>query len=115
MVKKHNGVAIISKVKVKNIKKNFINDELKQSRIITGEIQIKNKKINLINIYVPNGNPVESEKYNYKKKWLNKFILKIKKEFSKNSNLLIAGDFNIIPEEKDVYDFKRYENMRLVN
>ena len=108
--KSYNGVAIISKVKVKNIKKNFINDELKQSRIITGEIQIKNKKINLINIYVPNGNPVESEKYNYKKKWLNKFILKIKKEFSKNSNLLIAGDFNIIPEEKDVYDFKRYEN-----
>ena len=68
------------------------------------------KKLNLINIYVPNGNPVETEKYDYKKKWLNKFISSIKKELSKNSNILIAGDFNIIPEEIDVYDFKRYEN-----
>jgi len=108
--KSYNGVAIISKIKVKNIKKNLISDDLKQSRVITGEIQIKRSKINLINIYVPNGNPIDTEKYEYKKKWLNNFILKIKKELSKNSKLLIAGDFNIIPEEIDVYDFKRYEN-----
>ena len=108
--KSYNGVAIISKIEVKNIKKNFINDELKQSRVITGEVQIKKSNIKLINVYVPNGNPVESEKYDYKKKWLNKFVLNIKKEFEKYSNLIIAGDFNIIPEEKDVYDFKRYEN-----
>ena len=37
-------------------------------------------------------------------------ILNIKRKISDNSNLLIAGDFNIIPEEIDVYDFKRYEN-----
>ena len=108
--KSYNGVAIISKIEVKNINKDFINDNLKQSRIITGEIIIKGKKINLINIYVPNGNPVETEKYDYKKNWLKKFISNIKKELTKNSNLIIAGDFNIIPEEIDVYDFKRYEN-----
>ena len=108
--KSYNGVAIISKINVKNIKKNFINDDLNQSRIITGEIQLKKKSINLINIYVPNGNPIDTEKYNYKKNWLKKFITKIKKELYKYSNLLIAGDFNIIPEELDVYDFKRYEN-----
>ena len=108
--KSYNGVAIISKVKVANVKKNFINDELKQSRIIKGEIHINKKKINIINVYVPNGNPIETEKYDYKKKWLDKFILNIKKELDKNSNILIAGDFNIIPEENDVYDFKRYEN-----
>ena len=43
-----------------------------------------------------------------------KFIENIKKEISKNSNLIIAGDFNIIPEEIDVYDFKRYENDALL-
>ena len=107
--KSYNGVAIISKIEVKNINKDFINDDLKQSRIITGEIIIKGKKINLINIYVPNGNPVETEKYDYKKNWLKKFISNIRKELTKNSNLIIAGDFNIIPEEIDVYDFKRYE------
>ena len=108
--KGYNGVAIVSKIKVKNIKKNFINDDLKQSRIITGEILLNKKKINLVNVYVPNGNPVETEKYSYKKNWLKKFIVNIKKELSKNPNLVIAGDFNIIPEEIDVYDFKRYEN-----
>jgi len=108
--KSYNGVAIISKIQIKKINKNFIKDDLKQSRIITGEIYLKKKKIELINIYVPNGNPVETEKYEYKKKWLNKFISSIKKRLSENSNLLIAGDFNIIPEEIDVYDFKRYEN-----
>ena len=72
--KSYNGVAIISKIEVKNIKKNFINDDLKQSRVITGEIQINKNKINLINIYVPNGNPIDTEKYNYKKKWLNNFV-----------------------------------------
>ena len=63
-----------------------------------------------LNVYVPNGNPVDTEKYEYKKEWLKKFISKIKKKIQKNSNILIAGDFNIIPEEIDVHDFKRYEN-----
>ena len=108
--KSYNGVAIIAKTKVKNINKNFIKDNLSQSRIITGEIYLKKKKIELINIYIPNGNPIETEKYDYKKDWLKKFIISVKKKLSENSNLIIAGDFNIIPEEIDVYDFKRYEN-----
>ena len=108
--KSYNGVAIISKIKVNNINTKFINDELKQSRIISGEITLEGKKIELINIYVPNGNPVDTTKYDYKKSWLKKFIFNIEKRLSKNSNLLIAGDFNIIPEEIDVHDFKRYEN-----
>ena len=108
--KSYNGVAIISQLKINNINTNFINDKLKQSRIITGEIISNKKKIELINIYVPNGNPINTEKYEYKKNWLKKFIGNIKKQLTKNSNLLIAGDFNIIPEEIDVHDFKRYEN-----
>ena len=68
------------------------------------------KKIEIINIYVPNGNPVDTEKYDYKKIWLKKFIDAIKKKLNINSNLLIAGDFNIIPDEIDAHDFTRYEN-----
>ena len=108
--KSYNGVAIISKHKLDNINKSFIKDDLNQSRIITAELKLKKKKIELINIYVPNGNPVDTEKYEYKKNWLKKFIINIKKKIQKNSNILIAGDFNIIPEELDVHDFKRYEN-----
>jgi len=108
--KSYNGVAFLSKYKISNIDKNFIKDKLKQSRIITGDIKIKSKKIKLINIYVPNGNPIYSEKYDYKKDWLvsfNKNIKSIQKEYS---NIIISGDFNVIPEEIDVYDSKRYEN-----
>ena len=108
--KSYNGVAIVSKFKIDDIKKDFIKDDLKQSRIITGELTLGKKKIELINIYVPNGNPVDTEKYEYKKNWLKKFIANIKKKIDNNTNILIAGDFNIIPEEIDVHDFKRYEN-----
>jgi len=108
--KSYNGVAFLSKSKINNVKNDFIKDKLQQSRIITGEILINKKKTKLINIYVPNGNPVDTEKYEYKKNWLTSFLKKIKKELNSNSNLIISGDFNIIPEEIDVYDYKRYEN-----
>ena len=108
--KSYNGVAIISKHELDNVNNSFIKDDLNQSRIITAELKLKKKKIELINIYVPNGNPVDTEKYEYKKNWLKKFIINIKKKIQKNSNILIAGDFNIIPDELDVHDFKRYEN-----
>jgi len=108
--KSYNGVAIITKHELDNVNNNFIKDDLKQSRIISAELKLKKKRIELINIYVPNGNPVDTEKYDYKRNWLKKFIASVKKKNQKNSNILIAGDFNIIPEEIDVYDFKRYEN-----
>ena len=108
--KSYNGVAIISKNELNNINLNFIKDDLKQSRIITADLKFKKKIIVLVNIYVPNGNPVDTEKYEYKKTWLKKFISNVKKNIQKKSNILIAGDFNIIPEEIDVHDFKRYEN-----
>ena len=108
--KSYNGVAIISKIDIKNITKDYLVKNLKQSRIITGEVKLGTKKIEIINIYVPNGNPVDTEKYEYKKRWLNELIANIKKKIIKNPNIIIAGDFNIIPEEIDVYDFGRYEN-----
>jgi exodeoxyribonuclease III len=108
--KSYNGVAFLSKSKIENINNKFIKDKLKQSRIITGDIYIKDKKIKLINIYVPNGNPVDTEKYEYKKNWLTLFNKAVKKELSTNTNIIISGDFNVIPEEIDVYDATRYEN-----
>ena len=80
--KSYNGVAIISKNELENVNNNFIKDDLNQSRIITAELKLKNKKIVLINIYVPNGNPVDTVKYEYKKIWLKKFITNVKKKNS---------------------------------
>jgi len=108
--KSYNGVAFLAKIKILNINKDFIKDKLKQSRIITGDIKVNKKEIKLINIYVPNGNPIDTEKYKYKKIWLDLFITRIKKESKLNSRIIISGDFNVIPDEIDVYDSTRYEN-----
>ena len=106
--KSYNGVSFLSKIKIDNIKLDFIKDDLQQSRIICGDIKLKKKNIKLINIYVPNGNPVNTDKYKYKISWLNKFLKSIKKTILNEKNIIIAGDFNIIPEEIDVYDHTKY-------
>ena len=108
--KSYNGVAFITKKKINNINFKFIKDIHNQSRIIVGDIKIKSKIIKLINIYAPNGNPVETSKYDYKKKWYDSFIKKVKNTLTENENIIIGGDFNIIPEEIDVYDYKKYIN-----
>jgi len=108
--KGYNGVAFVSKINIENINRNFFRDQKKQSRIIFGSIKNKSKNISLINIYVPNGNPINTDKYDYKKEWIDLFIKKVKKTCSTNHNIIIGGDFNIIPNEIDVYDYKKYEN-----
>ena len=108
--KSYNGVAILSKKKLLNVKNDIIKDKNKQSRIITADLKYRNKSINLVNVYIPNGNPVDSEKYIYKKKWLDNFLILIKTFFKKNQNIIIGGDFNVIPTAEDVYNSKSFEN-----
>ena len=108
--KSYNGVAFLSKQKIANVQKDFLNDERKQARTINCEVKNNSSLIKLINIYVPNGNPINTDKYDYKRKWLNKFVNQISKILKVNKNIIIGGDFNIIPDEIDVYDFTRYKN-----
>ena len=108
--KSYNGVAFLSKKKIENIELNFFYDKEKQARTIVGDLKIKSKTIKLINIYVPNGNPIETDKYVYKKNWLDLLIKQIKKTIIDCNNIIIGGDFNIIPDQIDVYDYKKYEN-----
>ena len=108
--KSYNGVAFLSKIEIDNIKLDFIKDELNQSRIICGDIKINQKKIKIINIYVPNGNPIDTDKYKYKLNWLNKFLKSVNKTLVSEKNIIISGDFNIIPEEIDVHDHAKYLN-----
>jgi len=108
--KSYNGVAILSQIKMNNIKLDFIQDDLNQSRIICGDVKINEKKIKIINIYVPNGNPVNTDKYKYKINWLKKFLKAVKINLLNEKNIIIAGDFNIIPEEIDVHDHEGFLN-----
>ena len=100
--KSYNGVAIISKKKLANIDKSF-NDPNNQSRFLSADI-------NIICIYLPNGNPVNTDKYPYKLKWLNNFINFLKKEIINYDGIIIGGDFNIIPNSNDVENPEDWEN-----
>ena len=63
----------LSKINIDKISLQLIKDKNNQSRIIVGDIKNKSKVIKLVNIYVPNGNPIGTEKYEYKKKLVRLF------------------------------------------
>ena len=107
--KSYNGVAILSKKKIDKIDKNF-KDPNGQSRFISADLKINKKLIKLICIYLPNGNPINTDKYPYKLKWLKNFINFIKKEIDNYDGLIIGGDFNIIPNSNDVGNPEDWEN-----
>ena len=86
--KGYNGVSILSKKKLDKINKILPGDKIKQSRLISATIKIKNKDIEIINIYVPNGNPVNTEKYTYKLNWIDLFIKEIDKKLKAKNPLI---------------------------
>ena len=67
--------------------------------------------LHLINIYAPNGNPIESqEKFSYKIKWFSELHKVIKKLINSKINLILAGDFNVLEYPDDVQDFDKWKN-----
>ena len=108
-----NGVAIISKKKLNILNKKLptFNEDV-QSRFLETEIKINKikKPIKLFCIYLPNGNPIETEKFDYKIKWMKKFNEYIINLYDKNNPIIIGGDFNVIPTDDDVYSPENYKN-----
>ena len=94
--KAYNGVAIISKMDWDKYEKNFEDIEGEQKRIIMAEIN----GIKIINAYFPHGKMVGSSYFQFKLD----FIKKLKEYISKLKNVILLGDFNVAPEEMDVYN-----------
>ncbi len=107
-----NGVALISKNKLKITNNKIPNYDDKNSRFIETEIKLKKIKqpIKLINIYLPNGNPIETEKFDYKIDWMKKFNIYIKSLIENGKQVVIGGDFNVIPNDEDVYSPENFKN-----
>ena len=108
-----NGVAILSKkeLTINNTKiPTFKEDE--QSRFLETEIIINNMKkpIKLFCIYLPNGNPIETKKFDYKINWMRKFNEYIINLYNNNYPIIIGGDFNVIPTDDDVYSPENFKN-----
>ena len=104
--KAYNGVAIISKHPI-DVKLDHLpnDDKDKQARYIEADIN----GLRIINIYLPNGNPVPDAKYDYKLKWLGRLYERLKELRDNDINFIIGGDFNVIPEDKDCYSPKNWE------
>ncbi len=107
-----NGVAILSKNNLTILNKKIPNFKDENARFIETEIKLKNIKnaIKLINIYLPNGNPIETEKFDYKIEWMKNFNNYIKSLIDINTPIIIGGDFNVIPCDEDVYSPENFKN-----
>jgi exodeoxyribonuclease-3 len=99
--KAYNGVAILSRHKLDNITRSF-NDEVDDPA--ARAIAVTTPHFELASFYVPNGQAVGSEKFLYKLQWLKRAKSWLSERTSPSSPVLVVGDFNIAPDDRDVYD-----------
>jgi len=109
--KTYNGVAIISKVAAAETAYGLPNFPDPQKRVIAATI----KGIRVVCVYVPNGQSVDSDKYRYKMAWLAALQAWLKDELLHFPQLALLGDFNIAPEDRDVYDPQAWSGNVLVS
>lgn len=103
--KTYNGVAVAARRPFEIIIDRLPgNDADEQARYM--EIKINN--LHIINIYAPNGNPIGTEKFDYKLAWLTRLENRLKELLQNNTPFIVMGDYNIIPNEDDCYDPKAW-------
>jgi len=107
--KTYNGVAILSKETAADVQAGIPNYDDPQKRVLAATIA----GVRVISVYVPNGESVESEKYKYKLGWLERLTAWLASELASHDKLAILGDYNIAPDERDVYDPKAWEGQVL--
>lgn len=101
--KTYNGVSIISKNKGKDVDLNPVKIVDDEKRSIAGTYN----DVRVINFYVVNGQGVDSEKYHHKLAWLRKASKYINEQLKVYPNLVVLGDFNIVPNVSDAYTFSK--------
>ncbi|MFA6901929.1 MAG: exodeoxyribonuclease III [Gallionellaceae bacterium] len=98
--KTYNGVAIISKYAMTDVQYGLPNFEDAQKRVIAATVN----DVRVICVYIPNGESVDSDKYQYKLAWLAALQAWLKDEMQRYPKLALLGDYNIAPEDRDVHD-----------
>ncbi|MFO1118276.1 MAG: exodeoxyribonuclease III [Beijerinckiaceae bacterium] len=107
--KSWNGVAILSKRPAEEAKRGLPGDEGdEQSRYIEATLPFGKGVMRVASIYLPNGNPAGTEKMAYKYAWMDRLALHARDLLKLEEPLVLAGDFNVIPEPEDVYDPKAW-------
>jgi len=102
--KTYNGVAILSRSAISDVVVDVPNIDDPQRRLLAATID----GVRIINIYIPNGQEVGSEKYDYKFRWLNAFRDFLKTELDTHQHVVVLGDYNIAPTDRDIHDPDRW-------
>ncbi|MBK8507557.1 MAG: exodeoxyribonuclease III [Candidatus Competibacteraceae bacterium] len=98
--KTYNGVAILSRSPAAGLIADLPGSDDPQRRVLAATVG----GVRVLNLYVPNGQSVGSEKYAYKLAWLKQLALWTEQELARHPRLIVLGDFNIAPEDRDVHD-----------
>jgi exodeoxyribonuclease-3 len=98
--KTYNGVAILSKTPLADIQMGIPGFDDEQKRILAATVS----DTRIVCAYIPNGQSVDSDKYQYKLKWLAALTGWLKGELVRHPKLALLGDYNIAPEDRDVHD-----------
>jgi exodeoxyribonuclease-3 len=98
--KTYNGVAILARSTLEDVVMGIPAFDDPQKRVISATVD----GVRLVCAYVPNGESVESAKYPYKLDWLARFSEWLAAELLRHPSLAVLGDYNIAPDDRDVYD-----------
>ena len=97
-----NGVAILSKTPIEDVLVGLPGDKSdEQARYVEAAVSTDDGVVRVASIYLPNGNPVDSEKFPYKLSWMDRLIKHARKLLSYEEPLVLAGDYNVIPTPMD--------------
>ena len=99
--KTYNGVALLSQEALADVTRSLpeLEDD-PQARVIAGRFD----DVQIFDLYVPNGSSPESDKYEYKLDWLDRLATHLEENHDPAKPLALVGDFNIAPDERDIYD-----------
>ena len=103
--KAFNGVAILSKLPFDEVTARLPGDDGdEQARFLEAQVSTARGAIRVASIYLPNGNPPNTDKYDYKLRWMDRLLAYTRERLALEEPLILAGDYNVIPAAADVHN-----------
>ena len=103
--KTYNGVAILSRKRAEDVRRGMPGFVDEQKRVIAATLD----GVRVVCVYIPNGQDTESDKYQYKLRWLDALVGFIQQQITEFGDVALLGDYNIAPNDRDVHDPKAWE------
>ena len=98
--KTYNGVALLARTELRQLQKNIPGFDDDQARVVAADVG----GLRIVGAYFPNGQEPGSDKFAYKMRWLDALRAWLRAELAAHPRLVLMGDFNIAPEDRDVWD-----------